>query len=275
MPLSPVTRFRIVAGVFWLMVPVIGGTQSTEPQNPDKYDAESALRRSQAAIGRRLGDYLFTDTRGNKVRLTDYAGKPLLISLVFTSCYHTCPVTTRRLSKAVTAAREALDEDSFKVVTIGFDSANDTPANMQVFAREQNVDIIGWDFLSGPAESIADLTDDLGFIYFPSPRGFDHIVQVTILDRNSVVHTQVYGEMFELPWLVEPLKNLVFNRPQSTGHPWRSLVDRIRIFCTVYDPTTGRYEVDYSFFIQIAIGLMIILTVMTYLLRESRRTKNR
>ena len=61
------------------------------------------------------------------VRLTDFAGTPLLVSLVYTSCYHSCPVTTRRLRDAVAAARSVLGADSFAVVTVGFDAANDTP----------------------------------------------------------------------------------------------------------------------------------------------------
>ena len=180
------------------------------------YDRDAALSHSQAAIGRRLGNHRLTNTSGNPVRISDYAGKPLLISLVFTSCDYTCPVTTRRLKKAVEAASEVLDADSFHVVTIGF----------------------------------------------------DHITQVTVIDRDGMIYRQVYGEMFELPWLVEPLKELVFNRPQSAGHLVAGLFDRIRLFCTVYNPNTGRYEFDYSIFIQTAIGLMVLLSVFAYLLRE-------
>ncbi len=77
-----------------------------------------------------------------------------------------------------------------------------------------------------------------------------------------------------MPWLVEPLKDLIFNRPESVGHPWSSLVDRIRLFCPVYDPATGRYEIDNSLFIQIAIGLMVVLSVSFYLWREFRRSRN-
>lgn len=237
------------------------------------YDRDLALEQSQAAIGTVLGNYTLTDTDGTKVRLTDYAGKPLLISMVFTSCYHTCPVTTRFLAKAVEKARRTLGDDGFTIATVGFDSANDTPEKMRVFAREQGVAIPGWKFLSASEGTIKELVDDLGFVYFPSPRGFDHIVQVTVVDRNSKVYAQVYGEAFELPWLMEPLKALVFNRPQSSGHPIATLMDKIRIFCTVYDPNTGRYRIDYSLFIQIGIGLFIVLAVGTYLLTESRRAR--
>ncbi|MCJ7556692.1 MAG: SCO family protein [Gammaproteobacteria bacterium] len=249
--------------------------QSTENARAQDYDSEAALKRSQAAIGNTLHDAQLVDINGHAVNLTDFSGKPLLISLVFTSCYHTCPVTTRYLAKAVANAREVLGKDSFNIVTIGFDTLHDTPDSMAAFAKSQAIDTSNWAFLSGTAESMASLVKDLGFIYFPSPRGFDHIVQLTVVDRDSRVYRQVYGEAFDLPWLMEPLKDLVFNRPSSTDATLASLTDRIKLFCTVYDPTTGRYKFDYSLFFQIAIGFMIVASVSIYLLREVRRSRRR
>ncbi len=247
---------------------------SAAPVPDDRYDADSALEISQAAIGRTLGNYPLTDSSGNAVDIHDFAGKPLVVSMIFTSCHHVCPMTTKHLDDAVRAAREVLGQESFEIVTIGFDAANDTPEAMGAFARAQGIDASGWRFLSTTPETIATLSEDLGFIFFPSPRGFDHISQLTVVDRNSAIKAQVYGASFELPWLVEPLKDLIFNRPESVGHPWSSLVDRIRLFCTVYDPATGRYEFDNSLFIQIAIGLMVVLSVSFYLWREFRRSRS-
>jgi protein SCO1 len=247
-----------------------------QPSGPDAiqgFDRDAALAISQAAIGGRLGDYSFTDIDGREVRLGDFAGRPLLISLIYTSCYHSCPVTTQRLKRAVADAREVLGDDTFNVVTIGFDSANDSPDRMRIFAREQNIDLDGWHLLSASPATVAALTADVGFIFVPSPRGFDHIAQVTVVDREGVIRSQVYGEDFELPWLVEPLKDLVFDRPLSERHLFTGLIDDIRIFCTVYDPRTGGYKVDYSLFIQIAIGLMVVLSVFIYLLREFWRSR--
>jgi len=262
--------FLAVSGV---LLTAVAWAQPGDVPDQEAYDPDTAMQHSQAAIGNHVGDYEFTDTDGNKVKLTDFAGAPLLVSLIYTSCYHVCPVTTQYLAKSVKAAREVFEDDSFSIVTIGFDSPRDTPENMNVFAREQGIDIEGWHFLSGTPESIQQLADDLGFIYFPSPRGFDHITQLTVIDSQSSVYAQVYGGSFSLPWMVEPLKELIFNRPRAGGHLFSGLLGRVKLFCTVYDPTTGRYEFDYSLFIQIAIGLMIVLSVSLYLMREYFRAR--
>ena len=238
-------------------------------QQDDRYDPDRALERSQAAIGKTIGDYELHDHLGAPVKLrSDHAGRPLVISMIFTSCHHVCPQTTKHLATAVEAAREALGTDSFDVVTIGFDVAHDTPSAMGAFARKQSVNEPGWRFLSASKETIEQLSDDLGFIFFPTARGFDHINQSSIITRDGQVYSQVYGVTFELPWLVEPMKELVFNRPSSAGHLVAGLVDRVKLFCTVYDPATGRYRFDNSLFFQIFAGGTFILALVTYLLRE-------
>jgi protein SCO1/2 len=239
------------------------------------YDADSAVATSQAAIGKPLEDYMFYDRQGRPVNLSAYRGKPLLISMIFTSCHHVCPAITRHLATAVDAAREAMGEDSFQVLTIGFDTPVDTPDAMRVFANKQSIDDPNWEFLSGSADEIARLVDNIGFVYFPSPRGFDHINQVTVIDRDGVVYRQVYGAAFELPWLVEPIKELVYNRPQPGDHIGSGLLNRIKLFCTVYDPNSGRYKFDYSLFVGMAVGAIIVLSVIFWLLLEYSRARRR
>jgi len=239
------------------------------------YDADSAVATSQAAIGKPLEDYMFYGRQGRPVNLSAYQGKPLLISMIFTSCHHVCPAITRHLATAVDAAREAMGEDSFQVLTIGFDTPVDTPDAMRVFANKQSIDDPNWEFLSGSADEIARLVDNIGFVYFPSPRGFDHINQVTVIDRDGVVYRQVYGAAFELPWLVEPIKELVYNRPQPGDHIGSGLLNRIKLFCTVYDPNSGRYKFDYSLFVGMAVGGIIVLSVIFWLLLEYARTRRR
>lgn len=243
-------------------------------QESDRYNPEAALAISQAAVGNTIGDYELLDHLGAPVRLrSDHAGRPLVISMIFTSCHHVCPQTTQHLAEAVDAAREALGTDSFNVVTIGFDVAHDTPTAMGAFARKQGVNEPGWRFLSATPETIGQISNDLGFIYFQTARGFDHINQSSIITKDGEIYSQVYGVTFELPWLVEPLKELVFNRPGSAGHFVAGLVDRVKLFCTVYDPTTGRYRFDNSLFFQLFAGGTFVLALLVYLLREMIKAK--
>ncbi|MCK5396078.1 MAG: SCO family protein, partial [Gammaproteobacteria bacterium] len=99
-----------------------------------EFDYDFALKTSQDAIGKQLANHAFTNAAGEQVKLEDFRGKPLVLSMVYTSCYQICPMTTRHLSKVVEKARDAMGDDSFSVVVIGFDTKVDTPDAMQYFA---------------------------------------------------------------------------------------------------------------------------------------------
>lgn len=236
-------------------------------------DRDEALRTSQAAIGRRLSDHRLVDRNGRTVRFSDYRGRPLVVNLIYTSCYHSCSVSTRYLGEIVDVAREALGETAFSVATIGFDSANDRPGRMAVYAARQGIDAPGWSFLSGDAGTLQALVDELGFTYAASPKGFDHMAQVTVVDGNGEVYRQVYGDRFEPPALVEPLKELVWGLDAGTGTLER-WVDNVRLFCTIYDPSTGRYRFDYSIFVAIIIGTLCLAAIAVFLVRAWRENSS-
>ncbi len=244
---------------------------------PSAFDAEAAIEYSQAAIGRTVGDYGFLGRDGVPVRLRDQRGKPVVVNLIYTACIHSCPIIVQTLARAVEVAQDALGADSFSVLTIGFDTDADTPARMRAYASSQDVDLPNWRFLATDEDTVKRLAEDLGFIYFPSSKGFDHLAQVTVLDGEGRVYRQVYGESFNSPALVEPLKDLAFDR-QGSLTSLSGLIDRVRLFCTLYDPSSDRYRFDYSIFIGLAIALASLGTIGTLLVRSwlrARRTHDR
>ncbi len=252
-----------------------GAARASTPERQDAatFDENSALAYSRSVLERRLGAHSLTAPDGTVVTLAELAGRPLIISFIYTSCVHTCPIVTQTLERAVEMARDTLGRDSFRVVTIGFDAPKDTPERMAVFAREQGVGDDGWLFLSADAETTAALTADLGFVFFRSPKGFDHISQTTLIDSEGRVVRQIYGPNFEPPALVAPLMDLALGRPLA-GDTLGGLIDRLRLFCTIYDPRQDRYRLDYSIFVGIAVGTFCLGGVAIFLVRNWRHGRS-
>lgn len=217
----------------------------------------TALTTSQAAIGRQLDDYSFVDQRGQVFRLSSLRGKPVVLSLVYTSCFQVCSGLTVHVRDVTKVARQALGADSFTVLTVGFDTPNDTRERMRLYARDRGADVPGWLFASTDAGTIERLTRDVGFTYQPSPKGFDHITQTTVIDRAGRVMLQVYGESFDPPTLVEPLKRLLRGQEIERG-TLAGLVRSVRLFCTIYDPSSGRYSFDYSIVADALAGILAL-----------------
>ena len=260
----PIRRFLKHSGrtagrylLTFLGILLIGTASATVHESGANYDVKEALARSQAAMGQPVGDYEFLTGDGQRITLESLRGKPVLISLVYTSCYHICPTVTTNLARVVRIARDALGEDSFSVLTIGFDTPVDTPDRMRLFAKQRGLELNDWYFVSTTAGDMDRLSNEVGFSYFSTPKGFDHMIQATVLDAEGKVYRQIYGMAPEPPALVEPLKELLYGK-QVAASPIESLMNNIKLFCTVYDPTTGRYHFDYSLFVALAIGLLTL-----------------
>ena len=238
----------------------------------DRFDEAQALAYSQAVVGEAVGDHAFRDERGRTVRIADYRGRPLVISMIYTSCTDVCPVVTQSIEAAVDTAQEALGGDSFATITIGFDTAVDIPPRMRAYRRGQGIDLPNWSFLSADHRTVDALAKDLGFLYYASPQGFDHLTQTTILDGEGRVYRQVYGEGFVPPLIVEPLKQLTIGAEENLTRI-SGIINQVRLFCTIYNPSSGRYRFDYSLFVGMIVGILSLGAVGAVLFREWRRTR--
>lgn len=241
------------------------------PLAAQAFDEKAALKDSQAAIGRALGDYAFRDSENRAIRLSDLRGKPLVVNFVYTGCTQVCPAATQFLAGAVKDAERSLGPGTFRVATIGFNVPFDSPPAMKSFAAKFGLaSSRDWLFLTPEREARERLLADFGFRAEPTAAGFDHLLQVSIVDAQGRLYRQVYGEEFDAPLFVGPLLELVKNAPaeQSTlAAAW----DKLRILCTVYDPSAGRYRVNYAVLIEILVGASVMLAGSAFLLLEWRR----
>ena len=265
---------RVLVAVFALLAVLASPVSADDAIVVPALDQREALRLSQAALGRGVGDYALLDQEGRPVRISDYRGKPLVVSFIYTGCFQVCPTTTRALLMAVSAAQDALGTNGFHVASIGFNQPADSPQALKSFAAQQGIARSNWALLSPPHPVVTDLTRDFGFSYVATPAGFDHILQVTVVDAEGRIYRQIYGDAFTADMLVEPLKQLITGTPVAAGASLADILERVRILCTVYDPASGRYRVDYGLLFEIAGGLTFLGALLAYFLREWRRGRN-
>lgn len=255
---------RAVA-LFCLLVPSL-------PSIATQYDRGQAVDISQAVVGQPLGEHRLRGTDGQVFDLSSLSGKPLVVSMIYTSCHHVCPLITRNLADTVDVAQDALGDDAFSVATVGFDWRVDTPERMRQYASQQGVNDPNWHFLAGDDASIDALSAALGFQFFASAKGYDHLAQTSIIAADGTVYRQVYGVDIDTQGLVEPLKELVYDTPRDAGlvEHW---LDSFRLFCTVYDPSSDRYRFDYSILMTIFAGAVSLGALAFFIVQEWRRAQ--
>lgn len=263
-----------MAAILTLSTGTAVAAPTPEPQSPGTLDAKAVYETSQAAIGRTLGAHVLRDQNGAPLAVGDLRGRPLVISLIFTSCSSVCPVTTEHLRDAVDDARAVLGDEGFAVLTFGFDARGDRPAQLKAFASTHRLNgIADWHLASADAATTEALLDDLGFSWRAAAGNLDHVTQTSIIDASGRVYRQIYGETFPLPVFMEPLKDLVLGKTTQSIAPG-DLWNRLTFLCTVYNPLTRAYRFDYGILFGVFFGALSLILMAVVILRlwlEMRR----
>jgi protein SCO1/2 len=254
--------WRSLSLAFLLLVPLSGAC----------FDERRALQDSQAAIGRQVAAYRFTDSQGRRLSAADLRGKPLVVHFIYTGCFQVCPATTQFLAGAVKAAERTLGPGTFRVATVGFNLPFDEPAAMRAFGRKFGVGSADWLLLTPEAGELAQLTRDFGFTYEATTAGFDHLLQVTIVDAEGRIYRQVYGDSFDPPLFVGPLLELVKNAPVERPTVV-AVLEKVKLLCTVYDPAAGRYRLNYVVVIELLVGASVMLAGIGFVGWEWRKRR--
>lgn len=269
--------YRLAGAAIWASLSFSAAATSLDatPRSPGqlpRIDETHAIRLALDAVGREMPDFQFLDRYGKPVRISDFRGKPLLVSFIYTGCFEICPTQTRTLHEAVKGLDAMLGEDHFNVVSIGFNQPFDDSHAMNAFATQHRINHRNWAFLSPATHEVDALTQSLGFSWVSTPAGFDHVLGVTIIDAEGRVHSQVLGEA-TTEQLGTPLRRLLlYEQPQTlTGAV--GLFDRVRILCTVFDEKTGEYRYDWKLIFQLISGLLFFLTMFIWLFAEWRRQR--
>jgi len=276
---SPRWRVLLCAGVLaWFTGNVLASTGvGASPRAPGELaaiDEAQAIALAEGAVGRMVPDFEFHDRNGKPLRLSDYRGKPLLVSFIYTGCFEICPAQTRNLYEAVKGLDNMLGENQFNIISIGFNQPFDDPTAMRAFASQHRIKHRNWEFLSPRLSDVEALTRAFGFSWVFTPAGFDHVLGVTVVDAEGRIHSQVLGDVVRADRLGTPLRRLLlYEQPQTVSGAIDHLIERVRILCTVYDATTGEYRYDWKLILQMVSGLLFFLTMFIWLFGEWRRQR--
>lgn len=197
-------------------------------------------------IDQRLGAQLplnatFQNEDGRTVTLGSFFnGKPVLLALV----YYRCPMLCSRILTGIVNGLRPIDLKAgrdFNVVAISF-NPSETPAeagrNRDLYSGEYSGRAVspGWHFLVGSPESIRSVTEAAGFHYKwdAATQMYVHASGIMMATPDGKLARYFYG----VEYVPSDLKlGLIESSHNAIGSP----VDRILLFCSHYDPTTGKY----------------------------------
>lgn len=202
-------------------------------------------------------DVPFRDQDGAAVTLRDYmAHGPVLLVPV----YYTCPMLCSQILHGMVAGLRPLKlapGKDYQIVAFSFnpsetsaDALRERNNYMQLYSSQ--ADPRGWHFLTGSPQSIATLTEAIGFHYRfdPQTQMFIHASGLMILTPEGRISHYFYGVEYEP-------KDLDLGLVEASHRTIGSPVEAILLFCCRYDPVTGKYGADVVNLLKICAGAML------------------
>ena len=135
-----------------------------------------------------LLDYPFTNELGQAVRLTDFHGHALAVTFFYTRCPlpDYCPRLSKNFEQACEKLRaQAGGPTNWHFLSITFDPEFDTPDRLKIYAESYQYDPHHWNFVTGPADKIAELTRRSGVTYESDTGIYNHNFRTLIIDANG------------------------------------------------------------------------------------------
>lgn len=218
-------------------------------------DAPAAL--AGVAIDQRLGaalplDAAFRDETGRPVRFGDFFHRrPVLLSFVYFECPMLCPYVEAGTLQALRVLPFSPGRE-FELVVVSFD-----PADLPSIAAAKKADFLkrygragaadGVHFLTGPAESVAAVTRAAGFRFErdAETKTLSHAAGIMLATPEGKLSRYFYGIEYSA-------RDIKLAMMEASKEKIGSPVDRVLLYCSHYDPTTGRYGLAVMRVVRIA-----------------------
>jgi protein SCO1 len=128
---------------------------------------------------------------GKPLRLDELRGEPQVLTLFYTTCTGSCPITVKGLQMFEQGEKSA-GKARARFLLITVDPERDTLAVMRRYRRDMRLESESWRLARGSESDVRKLAALLGFNYEQIESGeFMHSNLITVLDaRGQIVHQQ-------------------------------------------------------------------------------------
>ena len=138
-----------------------------------------------------LPDERFLNQDGKQVRLSDFKGKTVALTFIYTRC--PLPDFCIRMSEHFRQLQKLLSGEptlsgKWHLVSVSFDPKYDRPPVLKQYGKNYGADFSTWDFVTDPDTSglaLQHFADGFGLTYVPEEGTFTHNLRTAILDKEG------------------------------------------------------------------------------------------
>ncbi len=210
----------------------------------------------------------FTDEHGKSAPLAQFLdGRPAVLLLGYHECPNLCSALRQALSQRLVATKLEAGAQ-FEVIAVSIDpeetAAIAATASASLVASSGTARV-GWHFLTGDADAIAQLAQAVGFRYRydRSAHQYLHPAGIVVITPSGRVARYFFGIDF-------PADDLRISLLDAAHDRIASPVERLLLLCFHYDPATGKYSATVETVAR-ALGVVTALGLGGFLVGLRRR----
>ncbi len=147
-------------------------------------------------VGDRLPDYHLTNELGQGLSLSDGQGGVVALTFFFTSCPYpaACPLLSSKFSQVLEKLPQMPGAPArWRLLSISFDPAYDTPALLKEYAQRYHYDPARWSFLTGSLPDITGLAAQCGEEFENTGATINHSFSTVVVDPAGRVRKIIPG----------------------------------------------------------------------------------
>ena len=147
----------------------------------------SLAKETTLSVGSQVPDFKLVNQDGKSVSLSDYRGKGVIISFLFTRCPYPdkCPMVGKKLQDLAELSQAIGQDSRLQVMAITLDPQYDKPAVLKAYAQGFDKKHSNWSFLTGSEEEIARVASAFGVLYWTENGVVEHNMRTAFIDGNG------------------------------------------------------------------------------------------
>jgi protein SCO1/2 len=157
--------------------------------------------------GAPASDFHLSDQFGKPVALSDFKGKPVVLTFLYTHCPDVCPLTAEKLH--ATMQLLAQDGPNVSILAVSTDPKNDTQQAALDFSNAHKLQD-SWHFLIGPREQLAPIWTSYSVTAkaVTGSNEVDHSIGLFVIDKQGKERVFL-GDDFAPSQLADDLRTLL------------------------------------------------------------------
>ncbi len=170
-----------------------------------------------AQIGKPVPDFSLTNQDGKRISIKDFKGKPLAITFIYAKCplpEFCIKMSTNFSDVANQLMADPQRKDKFRLLSISFDPANDTPEKLRSYGlgylgKDAKPDFSVWQLAVGKDEEVRKIADFFGLRYEIDPNDktqFNHSLRTAVIGSDGNVRKILAGNKWTPAELLKELE---------------------------------------------------------------------